>query len=278
MKLVKNLIACGVALLVSALVTDLQAQVAKQSKAKVRKVQGEVQYKANAAANWAPLKQGTVLNPGAIVETAKGASVDLWLVDIGSVVRVTESTQLGLDKLNYSQADGETLVDTELNLKAGTILGNVKKLAAASRYDVKIPNGVCGIRGTEYKVSANGVVHVVSGTVRVTYVPPTGGAPIVRDVNAGQTFYPPVGNQEAQVTSIPPTAPEWIEFKDLGVTFVTPEGATVLVTPITDPTREPQVPVVHPTSLGNPETYDGGGYYPPGHPTGEPTHHSNGGI
>jgi hypothetical protein len=269
MKFVKQLIACGVALMVTALVADLQAQTAKQSKAKVRKVQGEVQYKANAAANWAPLKQGTVLNPGAIVETAKGSTVDLWLVDIGSVVRVTESTQLGLDKLNYSKTEDELVVETELNLKAGTILGNVRKLAAASRYDVKIPNGVCGIRGTEYKVSANGVVHVVSGTVRVSYTPP-GGAPVVRDVNAGQTFYPPVGNQEAQVTSIAPTDAVWIEFKDMGITIVTPEGVTLMVTPVIDPTRESLVPIVHPTTLANPETYDGGSYTPPYHTPGKP--------
>lgn len=246
MKFSKYLTVCGIALMVAALGADLQAQTMKQSKAVVRNIRGDVRYKANAAADWVPLKVNTSLNPGAYVETGSQSSVDLFLRDIGSVVRVTESTQMGIDKLSYSREGDETVVDTELNLKAGTILGNVKKMAATSRYDVKIPNGVCGIRGTEFRVSASGIVSVISGTVRVTYQPPGGGAPIVRDVGAGQTFYPPVAGGEPTVSSIPPTDPVWIDITKVPTTGVTVDvegGGTIIVTPI-EPTTKP--PSQHP--------------------------------
>jgi hypothetical protein len=59
-------------------------------------------------------------------------------------------------------------------LKAGHIYGVVKKMSAASRYEVKIPNGVIGIRGTVYDLTAKGDVKVFSGSVVLAYVAPDG--------------------------------------------------------------------------------------------------------
>ena len=39
---------------------------------------------------------------------------------------------------------------------------------------MKIPNGVAGIRGTVYDISAEGVVKVLSGSVVLAYVGPDG--------------------------------------------------------------------------------------------------------
>jgi hypothetical protein len=50
----------------------------------------------------------------------------------------------------------------------------VKKMSAASKYEVKIPNGVAGIRGTVYDISADGIVKVLSGSVVLANVGPDG--------------------------------------------------------------------------------------------------------
>jgi len=55
---------------------------------------------------------------------------------------------LSIDKLTVDQTGVDTISDTQLDLKAGSIFGTVKKLAVGSKYEVKIPNGVAGIRGT----------------------------------------------------------------------------------------------------------------------------------
>jgi hypothetical protein len=176
---------------------------ADEGRAVVRAVRGTAQYKSTAGAQWAPLKVGLILRSGAIVQTASAAQVDLFLGANGPVVRIVESTEMGLDKLSIQKTGDDTVIETQLDLKAGTLLGNVKKLAAASRYDVKTPNGVAGIRGTQYKASANGVVTCIEGTVRVTYVNPLTNVRIEVDVKEGQTFVPPTGGQPHQILNDP---------------------------------------------------------------------------
>jgi hypothetical protein len=57
------------------------------------------------------------------------------------------------------------VTETELDLRSGTIFGSVKKQAAASRFEVKVPNGVAGIRGTVFSISAGGLISCFRGSV-----------------------------------------------------------------------------------------------------------------
>ena len=100
--------------------------------------------------------------------------VDLFLGNSAGVVRLTENTTLGLDKLTLTKTGADTVVEVQLNLPEGTILGNVGKLSAASKYEVKVPNGVAGIRGTRYRISSTGYTVVLDGTVVFVYYPPQG--------------------------------------------------------------------------------------------------------
>jgi hypothetical protein len=63
----------------------------------------------------------------------------------------------------------------------------VKKMSAASKYEVKIPSGVAGIRGTVYDISAEGVVRVSSGSVVLAYVGPD-GVVVTQVIMGGQQF------------------------------------------------------------------------------------------
>jgi hypothetical protein len=100
----------------------------------------------------------------------------------------------------------DTVTDTQLDLREGRILGVVRRLTAGSRYEVKTPRGVAGIRGTggtEYDISANGTVHVITGQVVMVYIDPAdpGRPPVVVTVNAGETANPPVTPGEQPVIS-----------------------------------------------------------------------------
>jgi hypothetical protein len=90
------------------------------------------------------------------------------------------------------------VTETQLDLRAGKIFGNVKKMSAASKYEVKIPNGVAGIRGTIYQISADGVVQVLVGSVVIAYVGPDGTV-VTQVVMGGQQFDARTG----QLTAIP---------------------------------------------------------------------------
>jgi hypothetical protein len=86
--------------------------------------------------------------------------------------------------------------DTELDLRQGTIFGSVKKLSAASQYLVKTPNGIAGIRGTTFVLSASGVITVTDGSCVISVV--INGQTVTENVGAGQQFNPATG----QVTTL----------------------------------------------------------------------------
>jgi len=188
-------VACVVALVGACVVSSLQA--AEVGKAVVRAIRGSAQYAEGG--QWLPLKVGQTLKPGSSIRTANESQVDLFMDQNGPVVRLVENTTLGIDKLNYEATGIDTIIETQLDLKSGRVLGIVKKMAHNSKYEIKTPNGVAGIRGTEYDVSATTVVRVVSGSLVVVYVK-SDGTVLTQVVNAGEMFVP----SEAAVRSIPP--------------------------------------------------------------------------
>lgn len=212
-----------------AMVTTLSAQTAQDGLAKVVSLKGAARFMAAAGADWKPIKVGMVLKPGAVIQTAGDSYVDVVLNNakatqgLGSAlsdepasistsssaaddnyrpkavqdaIRIFENTVMSVDKLTITKTGADIVTDTQLNLKAGRIFGTVKKLSAASTYEITVPNGVAGIRGTIYLIGADGVVSVLTGSVVISYV--SGGAVVTKEVPAGYQFDPATG----QVTPI----------------------------------------------------------------------------
>lgn len=151
---------------------NLSAQVFP-GKAKVKSIKGSASY-ALPGEPTKPLKVGTVLTTGSVVKTDARSSVDLFLGNSAGVVRLTENSVLALDKLALTDTGADTVVDIQLHVPEGTIVGNVNKLASASRYQIKMPNGIAGIKGTQFRASANGYMVLLQGTLVYAYVPPSG--------------------------------------------------------------------------------------------------------
>ena len=166
-----------------------QAQSTKQGKAQVRAVSGSARYSTGGGA-WMELKTGAVLNSGAVVSTAAGSHVDLYLGMNGPVVRVSEDTQMGIDKLTYTDTGADAVIETQLNLTKGTLIGSVRKLAAASRYEIKTPAGVAGIRGTDYVITHTLMLFIQKGLGHVAFILPDGNI-LSESVSTGEAFIPP---------------------------------------------------------------------------------------
>ena len=191
-----GLAVCG---LVLGLVSAVDAQQVLQGKVTVVRKKGEARY-TDGKHGWKMVKVGDVYAAGTIVQTeqAKGAYVDLVLGDPfagpaptpvvfnpsaaasagaggayapnveQNVVRLWENTMVGVDKLTSQQTGAEVVTETQLDLKAGHILGMVKKMSRASKYEIKLPNGVAGIRGTLYELWANGSGMVSAGSMIIS--------------------------------------------------------------------------------------------------------------
>jgi hypothetical protein len=229
-----KLVACGVALAAVLVICSAQAATGR---AVARAVRGTASY-ADQGGDWRPLKTGQALGPGATLKTGVDGQVDLFLGDNGPTVHMFDSTTLGLDRLQIERTGTDAVVETQLNLTAGTIRGEVRKLSAASKYEVKTPNAVVGVRGTKYQISANGVVHVIEGSMVVVYINPSTQQMSTHTVGAGQSFVPPVNPAAPGATpSLRPTRPGDV----IEVEQAVPTPTLVVV-----PEPEPFVSPIHP--------------------------------
>jgi hypothetical protein len=198
------------------------AEIQDMTKAKVVRIKGSARF-TTGTGSWQPLKVGDVLASGTVIQTATDSRVDLVLGDpkamatdavvglpFGSAgpggssgaggsggksrvdqnfVRLMENTVLSVDKLAATDTGAAIVTDTQLDLRAGRIFGTVKKLSAGSRYEVKIPNGVAGVRGTIYDLSALGDCMVFEGSVAEAFQNAAGEV-IKRVIEAGQKYDP----------------------------------------------------------------------------------------
>jgi len=133
-------------------------------------VSGKAEFSTNGR-DWLPLRSNDTLKPGAEVRTASGATVDLFLNYNGPVVVVQSASHLVVSKLDREESGDQVVTDTQLEVKAGSILGYAQKMSSGSRYVVKNSLGDVNITGTIYQVYASGYVYVVSGAVEVRYSP-----------------------------------------------------------------------------------------------------------
>jgi hypothetical protein len=187
--LIKRVAVLAVALTAALAANTGQAQSTKQGKAQVRAVNGSAKYSTGGGA-WMALTPGTVLQSGAVVSTSAESHVDLYLGINGPVVRVAEDTTVGIDKLTYTDTGADAVIETQLNLTKGTLIGSVRKLAAASRYEIKTPSGVAGIRGTDYVVTHTLMLYILKGLGHVAYILADGNI-LAESVSTGEVFVPP---------------------------------------------------------------------------------------
>src|SRR6266850_3092434 len=222
---VKGLIGCVISL---AMVYAAAAQNMMPTKARVVRKNGTARFTTGNSV-WQPVKVGDVFGAGTIIQTdqAKDSYVDLVLGDgnapiAGSVggpeiapitatvasyqprseqniVRIWANSALGIDNLNSMQTGADTVTDTQLDLRSGHIFGTVKKMSASSKYEIKIPNGVAGIRGTCYDLWASGLFRIGNGSGVISLIG-TDNQPNTKVVPGGYEFNPSTG----ELAPLPP--------------------------------------------------------------------------
>jgi hypothetical protein len=85
-----------------------------------------------------------------------------------NVIRLMPGSALVIDKLTTTSSDADTVSDTELDLKKGSIFASVKKLSPAAQYLVKTPTGIAGVRGTQFSMTLNDDGSIENVTVYKT--------------------------------------------------------------------------------------------------------------
>jgi len=285
--LMNSLVGCAIAL---ALVSTAAAQGAMDGAAKVVRVKGPARYTTGNNV-WQPLHVGDQLRAGTVIQTSteEGSYVDLVLGDghaelamapvtltfhasipnstvsqtifrpsaEQNVVRVWANTALGIDKLTMMQTGADNVTETQLDLKQGRVTGSVKKMSAASKYEVKLPNGVAGVRGTVFDIQAVGIVKVYIGSMVVAWVDPKTQNVTTQTVMGGQAYDAP-NNQVS-----PLSAASMSELQGLSSSMLIGGGAPLPETTLaSDKTVVGMSPVgANPSSLPTPVSDNGGGAF-----------------
>jgi hypothetical protein len=223
--------------LVLAFNTAASAQDVKQGVATVVRVQGQASYTLGGGDGWHPLVAGKILQAGAAIKTEPDAIVDVVLGKqiampqahptpdkitlapdspvrgmVGykpsveqNVIRLSGETTVKIDTLTISDTGVDTISDTELDLKDGRIFYSVKKLSTESKFFIKVPNGIAGVRGSQGFVS---VVHGALGPCGALVHPlwisvvDSNGNPFTITCDEGQMYDPASGKSSPMTPEI----------------------------------------------------------------------------
>jgi hypothetical protein len=223
-------VVCG---LVLSFTAAASAQNIVQGVATVVRVRGEASYTLESGPNakWIPLVAGKVLKPGSTIKTEPDAMADVVLgksVDFPqarptpdtislapdslvrgavdyrpsaeqNVVRLSGGTTFKIDKLTISDTGVDTVSDTELDLQKGRIFFSVKKLSPESKYLIKIPNGIAGVRGTQGMIDADDSCAALQHSFFLSITGPDGQTTTIL-IEEGKQFNPATG----QLTPLSP--------------------------------------------------------------------------
>jgi len=224
----------GVTALVMAATATGQETKTRLGCATVVRVEGQVEYNLGDG-NWHPLVAGKVLAPGSTIRTLFNGKVDVVLgreiefpqakprpdrigeasdaqvtgyIDYRpsaeqNAIRLTPDTTVSIDKLFITDTGADSVSDTELNLTQGKIFCSVKKLTGASKYLVKFPKGIAGVRGTKFSIDVNGIVvcfESTSGGVLVSFTDANGN-PVTFLITPGNCLVDPATGQTATISA-----------------------------------------------------------------------------
>ena len=148
-------------ILLTNFVPPVFAQELKEAKrnAKVVDIQGEVLVRLQKAKIWQPAETGMVLNEGDIIKTKDNSTAVIHVMDgeqQAAMVDIKKNSQLMIAEL---RTDKKNLVEhTLLDLAIGKILVTARKLhEKKSKFEIKTPTSIVGIRGTTFTVEVDGL-------------------------------------------------------------------------------------------------------------------------
>ena len=144
-----------IAFLVCGIAVSCFAKVNKRS-ATISEIKGKVEMKTSAG-SWEEAKVGAVLTQGDVIITKADSWATLQLSGAEeATVNVKPNSQLALAELTTNEKKG--VQNTLLDLAMGEILIKTQKLhAKESKFEVKTPTSIVGVRGTVFSVTVESV-------------------------------------------------------------------------------------------------------------------------
>ncbi len=125
--------------------------------AEIVDVDGDAKVRLLGSAEWVLAEKGMVLAQGDTVKTGSDSTMTLRLDndDEKAYVELDENSKMLISRLlmNDDKGGKRTLLD----LPIGEIMIEVDELSAESKFEVKTPSAVAGVRGTKFSVRVEAI-------------------------------------------------------------------------------------------------------------------------
>jgi len=253
-----------VAVLASYLVVGLASVAHAQPvpiQAQVRHIQGTATYSVPGGPG-KPLKEGQTLIAPTTIKTGPESLVDVYLNPSAGLIRIAQNTSVSIDKLTSTETGADDVIEAQMNLPKGQMYFDVNKLSQASRYEIKVPYGVAGIRGTGGSINDGSPnpqpdlggkslppVLLTEGRLIQVYNPP-GGGPVAYTLTAPPAVaWSPTGG-------VQPAPPDDVRF--VNAQLEAARRATIGEVPAAPSRPQPETVVSAITSGGQPTSSGGG--------------------
>lgn len=123
------------------------------SEAKIVSMTGKADYKKAGATEWVELTPDMVLSQGDWLKTWPASEVVLELTGNKKTANITVREKSKFQLKTFSHNAEKNLENTLLDVEVGTVLVKAEKLEGASKFQVKTPTSIVGIRGTTFEVN-----------------------------------------------------------------------------------------------------------------------------
>ena len=132
-------------------VSTLSFSAATKRTATITKVEGKVDFKGISDTAWTRATVGTVLTEGHTIWTEPKSFVHLRLDGREGSIEIAEDSQIHITKL--IQDDEKGTENTLFDVAIGEVLFKTKKMPNdESKFEVRTPVSMIGVRGTEFLV------------------------------------------------------------------------------------------------------------------------------
>lgn len=131
-------------------------------------------------------KPQTVLTAGVTVMTGPNSAADIFFGNEVGTVRLTEKSKLTITEFLVSATGG--VMDLQLHLEEGTLLGMGSQVPKTSRYQIKTNQGIADVQAKNFRLNAQGLLVVLEGRVAFAHIG-NDNAIQLHDVHAPPPYY-----------------------------------------------------------------------------------------
>lgn len=125
--------------------------------AKVISFTGQPSVKIAGQKEWANIGKGTIINEGDTLKTGKDASARVNVDGNGEAATVDVSPGSNLTFTQLLKDTSKDIDRTMLDLAVGEVLIKAQKLHGDSKFEVKTPTSISGVRGTKFSVKVEAI-------------------------------------------------------------------------------------------------------------------------